>query len=194
MSKSAPKKASLEEELIREIIRGETNLFEELVVKYQDMIYALIRRQIPEEATAKELAQDTFVRAFENLAQFRLESAFSTWITRIALNMTNSYFASKTYKQRAAQVPFDVEMHGGSVGPAETLEGAARDSIVLQRLLGTLKPKYRDVVVLCSLEQKSYEEAAGILEIPVGTVCSRMNMALQLLRRKLALIDQEDAA
>ena len=183
---SSPRVTVNEQELVRAIVRGETNRFEELVVKYQNMIFALIRRQVTDPATADDLAQETFVKAYQNLKRFRHECAFSTWLTRIALNTTNSYFASRRFKENSKHVQFDGTKHD-LAGDSNSLE-TERSLIVLRNLIAELKPKYRDVIVLCSLENKSYDEAADILEIPIGTVCSRMNKALSLLRNKFRVV------
>ncbi len=175
-----------ESALIRAIVGGETNRFGELVVKYQDMIYALIRRQVRDPGTADDLAQETFVKAYQNLRRFRQECSFGTWLTRIALNTTNSYFSSRRFKESTKHVPFDSTRHDVP-GDSSAVE-VERSFVVLRSLIGELKPKYRDVVVLCSLENKSYEEAAEILEVPVGTICSRMNKALSMLRNKFRII------
>lgn len=183
MSMSSHNCDGSEQALVRAIVAGEVNRFEELVVKHQDMIYALIRRQVSDPSVADDLAQEAFVRAFQNLERFRHECSFGTWLTRIALNTTNSYFASRRFKETAKQVSFDQRVHDSASECDESVR-SEQSLAMLRSLIAELKPKYRDVIVLCSLEGKSYEEAASVLEIPTGTVCSRMNKALSLLRNK----------
>ena len=143
----------------------------------------MILRQVRDESVAKDLAQDTFLRAYRGLKTFKGRATFSTWLTRIALNVTNSYFQSRELKEQQSQVSLEV----GQVERIASPEGDLSDQMVtlalLQKSIALLKPKYREVLVLCSLENKTYEQAAQILQIPLGTVCSRMNTALTYLRK-----------
>lgn len=181
--------ASDEWKLIQSVLSGNTNDFEALVLEHQDRILSLIQRQVRNEATARDLAQETFVRAFQNLRRFRGDCLFSTWLTRIALNMTNSYFSSRKFKE--SQMSDSLQAQHSAI-PADKLE--CIDHVAhLQTLIAALKPKYREVIVLCSLEGKTYEEAAEVLEVPLGTVCSRMNKALEQLRERLHRIRIKEA-
>ena len=173
-----------DEATIRAVIGGDKERYRELVVRHKDMIFALIMRQVGNAAIAEELAQETFVRAFVSLSRFRFETKFSTWLTRIALNQTSSYFTSRRYKQSRRTDEFDPRIHDKAEAPPEGDFQKER----LQRFreaLGTLKPLYREVIVLCALEGKSYEEAASILVIPIGTIRSRLNKARLLLKEAL---------
>ena len=89
-----------DEELIRLVVRGEKDEFRHLVRRYQDQVYAMILRSVGDDAIARELAQEAFLKAFLNLKSFRFESAFSTWLIRIALNQSHSYFSSRRFKER----------------------------------------------------------------------------------------------
>jgi len=155
------------------------------------MIYNLITRQVADEATGRDLSQETFIRAFRGLKSFKAQASFSTWLVRIALNVTSSYFGSRRFKERVRSIPFDQREHDFVNENTQTEPGTANQLTQLQNLIATLKPKFRDVLILCSLEGKTYQEAAQILEIPVGTVCSRMNTALTLLREKFARLNAE---
>lgn len=120
--------------------------------------------------TARDLAQEVFIKAYLGLKSFRFASTFSTWILRITLNTTNNYFSSRHYKEREASLPFQAEMHGQTAEDVPQFnEGLLAH---LQSGIASLRPKLRDVVVLCGLENKSYEETAQILGIPAGTVAS----------------------
>lgn len=176
-----------EHQLIRDVLGGHRNQFEDLVVRYQGMIFGMIKRQVRDEATARDLSQETFLRAFKGLKGFRFRSTFSTWITRIALNVTHSYFSSRRYKEVQRNVALEPE-HIAQAQRPEMVDTGTDPSVIaaLQRSIGALKPKFREVIVLCSLEGKTYAETAEILQIPIGTVCSRMNTALSQLRRELS--------
>lgn len=187
MSPIGTKQEEIDEyKLIRSVLRGHQEDFAVLVRTHQQMIFNLIKRQVRDEAAANDLLQETFIRAYGGLKKFKFQSKFSTWLTRIALNVTNSYFSSRRYKEFVKNVPLD----HAPVSSSEDMDSSEPDfsaqQALLQFYMGSLKPKFRDVLVLCALEEKSYAEAADILGIPVGTVCSRMNTALTTLRDKCA--------
>lgn len=172
-------------EVIRHILAGASCDFEVLVLRYQDRILSMIMRQVGDEQVARDLAQETFVKAYTKLKSFRRESSFGTWLVRIALNHTSNYLSSRQYREKKLQIEFDHERHPLPEGAeAERIEKEARIEAV-RAAVSSLKEKFRDVLVLCAYEGMSYEQAAGVLEIPYGTVCSRMNSALTQLREKL---------
>jgi len=163
-----------EEEIIRRVLAGDKDEFRHLVVFYQDQVLAMIMRQLSNEVDAREIAQEVFLKAYLNLSQFQFKSKFSTWLIRIAINTTNTYFKSKKFKQRQKEMQLDwgnynlVSNEGEDTTYSEDMFNHLRASISL------LKPKHRDVLVLCALENKSYIDAAEILRIPVCTVRSRL--------------------
>lgn len=178
---------STEGELIKRILSGETGEFSVFVRNYQNYIISLIYRQVGDKEIAQELSQETFIRAFERLKTFRGEAKFETWLTKIALNITNSFFSSKRFKQKSCSVPFDPSCHGGKLDERD-IENVEQRITLLQSFIGMLTPKYREVIVLAALENKDYKEVAEILGIPIGTVSSRMNRALNELREKFDIV------
>lgn len=169
----------LEANLIRRVIAGERNEYAMLVRAYEGLVLSMIKRQVTNDQTARELAHEAFVKGYLNLSKFKFESRFSTWITRIALNETANYFTSKRFKEQKLTHSFDARIHDR---PADTQTDRDPPLSEFKIALGKLNPIHRDVIVLCSLERKSYEEAAEILAIPVGTIRSRLNKARLLLR------------
>lgn len=179
--------------LIQAVLAGDHNQFESLVSRYQQLVFGMIKRQVRDEMIAKDLSQETFLKAYRGLKNFRNYSTFSTWLTRIALNVTNSYFSSRRYRESLKNVDLD-STHMLSLTTHAPLETGIHNSAVLllQQCIGALKPKFREVIVLCALEGKTYQEAAEILQVPTGTVCSRMNTALTQLRRSFSRQRNED--
>lgn len=172
-----------EREIITSVIAGNRENFRYLVAAHQQKVFAMIRRQVTDEHLAGDLTQDAFVKAYVNLPSFRFESSFSTWLIRIALNVTHTYFRSRQFKEAQKTMPLDPLFDAGH--PDSAHHEAAASAIDIQRLrrvISTLKPIYREVIVLCCLEGKTYDEASSILQIPRGTVCSRMNTAFRLLK------------
>ena len=174
-----------EEVLIRRVLAGEKNEFRHLVARYQSQVYAMMLRQVGEPQLAEELTQDAFLRAYRYLHSFRFESKFSTWIIRIALNRSRSYFSSKQFKNKQRLTALDMkDLENRSVEETEDSEETfSREAIDrLRSAIQLLKPKFREVLVLCALEKKSYEETAEVLGVKVGTVRSRLFRARQQLR------------
>ena len=165
--------------IIRHVLQGDRDRFRHLVLRHQSTVLALMMRQVGEKATAEELAQEAFLKAYRNLHLFRFEAKFSTWLTRIALNTMNSYFSSRAYKEKRLTESFRCERHDQ---PGGVTADSAADVDEFRRLLAKIPPKLREVLVLCGLEGKSYEEAATFLEIPIGTVRSRLNKARLVLK------------
>lgn len=164
-----------ERRIIERVSAGHTDDFRLLVLAHQSRIFAVIVRSVGDESLAQELTQDVFVRAFRALANFRFEARFSTWLTRIALNVTRSYCDSKWYRSQRCTVSLESIPIEGTVALSDGFDGFA-----LKRLAWVttkLTPRLREVFVLCALEQRSYAEVAEILDVPIGTVRSRLNKA-----------------
>ncbi|MCC6954126.1 MAG: sigma-70 family RNA polymerase sigma factor [Deltaproteobacteria bacterium] len=171
--------------VIARVIAGDTEAFREIVLHFQHRVHSIIWRQVRQRDVAEELAQDVFVRAFRHLGSYRGDSSFSTWLIRISLNVVKSHFTSRRYREslRCLPFPFDRlhDLPAQDAGAVTEKERAEAVRLAVERL----PEKYRRVVVLCSFEGMSYREAADVLELPLGTVCSRMNVALQKLKQQL---------
>lgn len=178
-----------EKSLIQRIQSGEKEEFRHLVLSYKDLVFCMIMRQVGNRALSEELSQEVFIKAYTNLAKFKFKSSFSTWLTRIALNHTNTFFTSKRYKMEMITDEFKISKHEQTqVSSRENEENEIEHERMLRcfRLaVSGLKQKFRDVIVLCSLEGKSYEEAAEVLDIPIGTVRSRLNSARLMIKNSL---------
>lgn len=176
-----------EEEIIKRVLNGATDEFCHLVTAHQNLVYGMIFRQVRNSEIAEELAQDVFTKAFLALSKFKHQAKFSTWLTRIAINTTSSYFSSKRYKQSQKNVPLE-----NWTEKPNSLEGSLVEFQLsqLHGFLGDLKPKFREVIILCGLEGRTYQEASEIIGVPKGTICSRMNSALNELRKKFRQLKQ----
>lgn len=176
-----------ERELVASVLRGKSEDFGHLVRMHQDKVFCMIMRQVGDYGVSADLTQDVFLRAFRGLGSFRRESSFSTWLMRITLNVTNSYFRSRRFlegRRTCSIEESEIEKMGQEEGVLEkTL--AKQDKDKLHGAIRGMKAIYREVVVLCCLEAKTYEEAAVILQVPRGTICSRMNKAFQMLKAAL---------
>lgn len=183
-------------ELIERVKTGETQAFSELVLKYQDRIYNTCLRICGHPQDAQDLTQDAFIKAFEKLQSFRHESAFTTWLFRIAMNLAISHLRSakrrplqslnETSQALHTQADELIRRTGKSKtqSPDETaLKTELQQSVVTA--LHSLDEEHRAVVVLRDIEGFSYEEISHILDIPTGTVKSRLYRGRIMLRDKI---------
>ena len=183
----ADKQASLqadEAEVIRRVCAGHKEEFSVLVKQHQNQIFSLILRQVQNHTVAEELAQETFVKAYTALKSFKGKSSFSTWLTRIALNVTHSYFSSRRFRERRASISFDAAVHEKLLARTDG-DHSPEELALIASALSDLNSKQRDAVALIFVEGKSYQEASEILAVPIGTVSSRVTKGIAQLRVNL---------
>ena len=197
MSQSANYSSADDDALVRQAQRGETDAFEELVFRHRDKIYARCVTMLRNEDAALDLSQETWVKAWQRLKQFQGDSSFSTWATRIAINVCLDQLR-KNKRQQAESIEMLAEETGGverlmpvvTANPTERLErGELRRKI--DGALDQLSAEHRTVLVLHEFEEMEYKEIAKTVGISIGTVMSRLFYA----RRKMAalLADLKDA-
>jgi RNA polymerase sigma-70 factor, ECF subfamily len=180
-----------DEELVRRVQGGDKKAFDLLVLKYQHKIIQLINRYIRDQHEALDVAQDTFIKAYRALPSFRGESAFYTWIYRIAINTAKNYIATRS--RRPSDDDIDVETaeqfeSAGSLRDQETPEGILLSEElagVIQLALDELPVELRAAISLRELDGLSYDEIAEVMNCPVGTVRSRIFRARESIDRKL---------
>jgi RNA polymerase sigma-70 factor (ECF subfamily) len=172
-------------EYVQRIQRGDTASFEVLVRRHEKAIFNLVYRMLGDYDDAAETAQEVFLSAFRALGQFRGDANFSTWLYRIALNHATSRRRSASQRQHRL-VPLDGGDWVNDVepGPAESLEKKEIRERV-QRALNELEPEDAMVILLRDLQDVAYEDVARMLNIPVGTVKSRLHRARRALKARL---------
>ena len=186
-----------ETQFIERLKRGDAAAFEILVNERSGEIFGLLYRLTENVEEARDLTQETFLRAFQSMGHFRGESDLRTWIYRIAINQARNRWRWWRRRRREATVSIDApEIGGGRLGlvatlKANTIRDPEQDALLsereraLKKALGTLKRVYREAVILRDIEGFAYEEIAATLDISVGTVKSRLARGRQELRRKL---------
>jgi RNA polymerase sigma-70 factor, ECF subfamily len=184
-------------QFIERLKRGDAAAFETLVNERSGEIYGLLYRMTENAEEARDLTQETFLRAFQSIVHFRGESDLRTWIYRIAINQARNRWRWWRRRRREATVSFDApEVGGGRLGLVATLKATTvrdpeQDALLsereraLKKALSSLKRVYREAVILRDIEGFAYEEIATTLDISVGTVKSRLARGRQELRRKL---------
>jgi RNA polymerase sigma-70 factor (ECF subfamily) len=189
-------RAATETQFIERLTRGDAAAFELLVNERSGEIYGLLYRLTENSEEARDLTQETFLRAFQSIDRFRGDSDLKTWIYRIAINQARNRWRWWRRRRRDSTVSIDSTDVNGRPTLAATLRAdsasdpeqetlAHERERALRTALGGLRRIYREAVVLRDIEGFSYEEIAATLEISVGTVKSRLARGRQELRRKL---------
>jgi len=187
---------STDGQFLERLKRGETAAFEQLVAERSSDVYALLYRLTTDAEEARDLTQETFLRAYQSVSRFRGEADLKTWIYRIAVNQARNRWRWWRRRRRDVTVSLDATGERGeqplaaslrnedAVDPeAETL-AHERENRLREALL-SLRRAYREAVILRDVEGLSYEEVAATLQINIGTVKSRIARGRLELRRKL---------
>jgi RNA polymerase sigma-70 factor (ECF subfamily) len=181
----------LDQELVLRVQQGDKSAFDLLVIKYQHKIVHLVNRYVKDPSEAQDVAQDTFIKAYRALGDFRGDSAFYTWLYRIAINTAKNYLLSRSRRH------FDYEI---DVQDAEQVENAPQlkdietpenllmnEQIVavIKSAIERLPEEMRIAITLREFEGMSYEEIAEAMDCPIGTVRSRIFRAREAIDQKL---------
>jgi RNA polymerase sigma-70 factor (ECF subfamily) len=178
-------------QLAQRIHRGERKAFEEFVDAYGGRVHRLVRRYVENTTDAEDVTQEVFCDLHRSIGSFRGEAALSTWVYRVALNHCWKYRQkqhpeSLSYDEQAMSVPSDDWR-------ADPAQSAAKKELSeqVQGALRQLSPLHQDVVVLCEMQGMTYQECANALQIPIGTVKSRLFHAFRRMRGLLSGYVQE---
>lgn len=170
--------------LIRRAQTGDAGAFEALIAPYEKRVFSLCLRVVGEREEALDCAQEAMLRAWRGIGQYRRRASFQTWVLRIA---TNACLDALRRRQSRPAASLDALLDSGFEPPAkqgdpeaETLSGARKDAVA--RALTQLSDELRTALVLRDIQGLSYEETAAILDVPLGTVKSRINRAREKLR------------
>ena len=173
-------------ECVRKLQRGETDAFETLIRRHQKTIFNLVYRMLGDYDEAAEISQEAFLSAYRAIGNFRGDANFSTWLYRIALNHATTRRKSlNTRQQRSVPIENTEPASDPHPGPAESMEKKEIRQRV-QQALNRLDPDDAAVILLRDLQDVPYEEVARVLEIPIGTVKSRLHRARLALKSELA--------
>lgn len=180
-------------ELVRALQCDAPDSFGLLLQRYQNPIYAFVRRLIDDPLEAEDVTQDIFVKVFRKVHSFRHESSFKTWLYRIAVReASNARRWFSRHRRREVAIPtnssqaclYDERMTDPGASPFQQVERREHRDI-LNRALGELNPRYRQAVVLRDVSGLSYNEIAETLGISLGTVKSRILRGREALKREL---------
>jgi RNA polymerase sigma-70 factor (ECF subfamily) len=177
--------------IIEQALAGSQRAYTTLSDRHRQAVYHIVYKIVRNEETARDLVQETFMKAFSSLASYRSEYRFSTWLYKIAANCSIDFLRKKRIDALSLDRP--VETKDGSVElevadysfhPERDLE-RKQQRVSIEEAIDSLPPKYREVIVYRHKDDKSYEEIADLLNVPVGTVKARIFRARELLKKKL---------
>lgn len=162
--------------------RGDTAAFDRLVTRHRRAVYQVCYRFVAHHEDAADLTQDTFVRAWKALGRFRGQARFSTWVHRIAVNVSLNRVSLKT--PAAEPADFDLVADSHTPAPGQALAARQRDAEV-RRAVQSLPPRQREALILRTYHELSHQEVAAIVGTTVGAVKANVFHALVNLRKRL---------
>ena len=182
-----------DQQLVERVQRGDKRAFDLLVLKYQHRILALVSRFVRDPAEVQDVAQEAFIKAYRALPNFRGESAFYTWLYRIAINAAKNYLVSRGRRPSVGELLEldDDDDHAAQHAlkdvdtPENLLYGEELRSVV-NAAIRALPEELRAAILLRELDGLSYEEIAEAMECPVGTVRSRIFRAREAVDKRIS--------
>ncbi|WP_105190579.1 RNA polymerase sigma factor RpoE [Pseudoalteromonas sp. T1lg48] len=177
--------------LVRKVQQGDKNAYNLLVAKYQNKVAGLISRYVANQGDIADVAQEAFIKAYRALPNFRGDSAFYTWLYRIAVNCAKNYLVAQGRRPPANDVDAeDAEFYEGanslrSNASPENLLLSDEVRNVIFATIDKLPEDLKTAITLRELEGMSYEEIAAVMDCPVGTVRSRIFRAREAIDNKL---------
>lgn len=178
-------------ELVQRFKRGDETAFDLLFTRYQHKIFCLVRRHLRDIEEVHDVVQETFVKVFRALPEFRGDSAFYTWVYRIAINTIKNHVVAKSRRPPVVDIDIDdAQFVNGSEllkEDEDPVSAISRDelSAEIERALSALPDDLRSAVTLRELDGMSYEQIASILACPVGTVRSRIFRAREAIDQRI---------
>jgi RNA polymerase sigma-70 factor (ECF subfamily) len=182
--------SSSDEELVARSIGGDRDSFNQLIVRWERPIYALAYRTLGREEEARDICQETFLRAFRALPNFRGQAKFSSWLYRIALNLCRDWIR-KERRAPVVQPPEDVDLFdlAAAAEPSESIEDlVARKDLtrLVEKAMARLPEEQRTAILLKEYHGLTFQEIADLVGCPLSTVKTRLYQGLTVLRRELA--------
>ncbi|MGI9236700.1 MAG: RNA polymerase sigma factor RpoE [Woeseiaceae bacterium] len=182
---------SSDKKLVKRVQRGDKGAFDLLVLKYQHKIVNLVMRYVRDPELALDITQEAFIKAYRALPRFRGDSAFYTWMYRIAVNTAKNHLAAQRRRPMNVELDFQdpdqYDLHAKlketDTPEAITLSNELKNTV--EQAIAALPEDLRTAIILREIEGMSYEEIAQTMECPVGTVRSRIFRARDAISKKI---------
>jgi RNA polymerase sigma-70 factor (ECF subfamily) len=182
---------SVDQALVARVQKGDRAAFDLLVRKYQHKVAKLIGRYVRNRAEVEDVAQETFIRAYRAIGAFRGDSAFYTWLYRIAVNTAKNYLESQSRRPPGADVEIETAELLDAAEPLRDTATPERNALTaeiadtVRRAIERLPADLRMAITLREIEGLSYEEIAEVMDCPIGTVRSRIFRAREAIDQDL---------
>ena len=180
-----------DQQLVERVQKGDKRAFDVLVLKYQHRIYSLVTRFVRDPDEVQDVVQEAFIKAYRALPGFRGESAFFTWLYRIAINTAKNYLVSRARRPPGADVDIEDAEYLESAGALRDLAGPENQLMteqlraVIDKAIRALPEDLRTALTLREFEGLSYEEIAEVMRCPVGTVRPRIFRAREAVDHEI---------
>ncbi len=189
------KKEPTDKQLVERVKRGDKRAFDVLILKYQHKIIGLVGRYLRDQDEVQDVTQESFIKAYRALPNFRGDSAFYTWLYRIAINTAKNHLVSRSRRPPDTDIDLDDgEFQDNSAvlrdneSPEDVLATGQMENVIY-RAIDDLPEELKVAVTLREFEGLRYEEIAEVMECPVGTVRSRIFRAREAIEKKIAAIE-----
>ena len=189
MARDAPK-IDVDQQLVERVQKGDKQAFDMLVVKYQGRVMSMVSHMVRDHHEAQDIVQEAFIKAYRALPRFRGDSAFYTWLYRIAMNTAKNYLVSKGRRPAIGGVELD-EAEVVGIPKLQDIESPERQLLrdeleqVINSAIRKLPDDLRTAITLREFDGLSYEEIAQIMDCPVGTVRSRIFRAREAIDKQI---------
>jgi RNA polymerase sigma-70 factor, ECF subfamily len=188
---AAPSSQESDNQLVKRVQKGDRRAFDLLVIKYQYKVQAVVSRYIKDSSEVLDVSQESFIKAYRAIGNFRGDSQFYTWLFRIAVNTAKNHLVSRSRRPPSEDIDYqDAEDYGISEalqdtdGPEGEMFRSELEKVVFDTM-NALPEDLRSAISLRELEGLSYEEIAEIMDCPVGTVRSRIFRAREAINEKI---------
>lgn len=181
----------IDDKLIKDALKGDQKAFRDLVTRHQGSVFHIVFRIVRDREMANDLVQETFMKAFSSLKSYRSEYRFSTWLYKIAANASIDHLRKKRIQALSLDNPIRTEDGEVAIEVADYSHHPEEEMVLRERrvsiaeAIDALPEKYRKVIIARHQEEKSYEDIADELNLPVGTVKARIFRARELLKKRL---------
>jgi len=186
-----------DQDLVQRSIEGEENAFNELLNRYKRGVYTLIIRIVRDPETANDLSQDTFVRLYASLSSYNPKYKFSSWLFKIANNLTIDHLRKNRPNMLSLDDPVETEsgsvmiqVASGGEDPLDRVESLELGENIKEAIM-EVPVEYRRVIVMRHVEDMTYEEIVEVTGLPLGTVKTLLFRGRRLLRKKLRIVREE---
>ncbi len=186
-----------DQELVERSIDGDESAFNELINRYKRGVFTLIIRMVRNREVANDLSQDTFVKLYASLSSYNPKYKFSSWLFKIANNLTIDYLRKNRPNVLSLDEPIEtdrdsvkIQVASGGENPLDRAESIELGEKIKEAIMD-LPVDYRRVIVLRHVEDLTYEEIAVAIDLPLGTVKTLLFRGRRLLRKKLRIITEE---